>query len=59
NYYLQQCEKKIIDPSTKNKWPESLEYMQCRIEDIIIPDGFANTASGCFVINKALNETLG
>ncbi|KAF0471687.1 hypothetical protein F8M41_025142 [Gigaspora margarita] len=32
--------------------------MQCRIEDIIIPDGFANTASGCLVINKVLNEAL-
>ncbi|CAG8695539.1 8262_t:CDS:2, partial [Racocetra persica] len=26
------------------------------IEDIIIPDGFADTASGCLVMNKALNE---
>ncbi|CAG8850537.1 17094_t:CDS:1, partial [Racocetra persica] len=51
--------KKIIDPSTKNKWAESLEYMQYRIEDIIIPDRFADTASGCLVINKALNEALG
>ncbi|CAG8794433.1 12423_t:CDS:1, partial [Dentiscutata erythropus] len=51
--------KKIIDPSTKNKWAESLEYMQRRIENIIIPDGFADTASGCFVMNKALNEALG
>ncbi|CAG8806761.1 26429_t:CDS:2, partial [Racocetra persica] len=30
--------KKIIIPSTKNKWAESLEYVQYRIEDIIIPD---------------------
>ncbi|CAG8540094.1 16123_t:CDS:2 [Cetraspora pellucida] len=51
--------KKNIDPSTKNKWAESLEYMQYRIEDIIISDGFANTASGCLVMNKALNEALG
>ncbi|CAG8764491.1 6553_t:CDS:2, partial [Cetraspora pellucida] len=51
--------KKITDSSTKNKWAESLEYMQYRIEDIIIPDGFADTASGCLVMNKALNEALG
>ncbi|CAG8795782.1 18500_t:CDS:2, partial [Gigaspora rosea] len=51
--------KKIIDPSTKNKWAESHEYIQCRIEDIILPDGFADTALGCLVMNKALNEALG
>ncbi|CAG8687940.1 18258_t:CDS:2, partial [Dentiscutata erythropus] len=51
--------KKIIDLSTKNKWPESLEYMQYRIEDIIIPDGFADTESECLVMNKVLNEALG
>ncbi|CAG8848377.1 36929_t:CDS:2, partial [Racocetra persica] len=39
NYYLQQCEKKLLTYLQKNKWAESLEYMQCRIEDIIIPDG--------------------
>ncbi|CAG8464659.1 13324_t:CDS:10 [Cetraspora pellucida] len=52
-------QKKIIDPSTKNKWAESLEYMQCRIKDIIISDGFVNTASECLVMNKTLNEALG
>ncbi|CAG8820598.1 20013_t:CDS:2, partial [Cetraspora pellucida] len=51
--------KKIIDPSTKNKWVESLEYMQCRIEDIIIPDVFVDTASECLGINKVLNEAVG
>ncbi|CAG8804071.1 28450_t:CDS:2, partial [Dentiscutata erythropus] len=47
--------KKIIDPSTKNKWPKSLEYMQCRIEDIIIPDGLYTTV---IQDNNSKNQTF-
>ncbi|CAG8792565.1 39657_t:CDS:2 [Gigaspora margarita] len=44
--------------STKNKWIESLEYMQSKIEDIIIPEAIADNALECIVMNKALNKTL-
>ncbi|CAG8822731.1 6459_t:CDS:2, partial [Dentiscutata erythropus] len=50
--------KKIIDPSTKNKWAKSLEYMQCKIKDIIIPDGFADTVSGLIRDNNSKNQTF-
>jgi len=48
--------EKIINPLTKNKWVESLEYMQCKIEDIDIPEAFSDTASECVLMNKALNN---
>ncbi|CAG8538505.1 6349_t:CDS:2, partial [Ambispora gerdemannii] len=51
--------EKIINPLTKNKWVESLEYMQCKIEDIDIPETFSDTASECVLMNKALNNALG
>jgi len=51
--------EKIINPLTKNKWVESLEYMQCKIEDIDIPEAFSDTASECVLMNKALNNALG
>ncbi|CAG8619701.1 6115_t:CDS:2 [Paraglomus occultum] len=51
--------EKITNPLTKNKWVESLEYMQCKIEDINIPEAFSDTASECVLMNKALNNALG
>ncbi|CAG8618549.1 304_t:CDS:2, partial [Diversispora eburnea] len=51
--------KKITNPSTKNKWAESIEYMQCRIDDVDIPEGFPDSASECNLMNKALNDALG
>ncbi|CAG8540154.1 16408_t:CDS:2, partial [Gigaspora rosea] len=35
---------------------ELLEYMQSKIENIIISEAIANNASKCNVINKALNK---
>ncbi|CAG8653247.1 647_t:CDS:2 [Ambispora gerdemannii] len=51
--------EKIINPLTKNKWVESLEYMQCKIEDIDISEVFLDTASECVFMNKVLNNALG
>ncbi|CAG8605871.1 6391_t:CDS:2, partial [Diversispora eburnea] len=50
---------KIMNPSSENKWVDSVEYIQCKIENIDIPEGGLDTLSMCNVMNKALNNALG
>ncbi|CAG8587605.1 11666_t:CDS:2, partial [Diversispora eburnea] len=38
---------------------ESLENIQCKIENIDISEIFSDTASECVLMNKALNNVLG